>query len=221
MNELAPARLLLVEDDELIAAGLVYSFAAEGYQVSHVSTVTAALDVIADQTFDVALIDLQLPDGTGFTVRERLAPEVAVIFLSVVDDEGNVVRALEGGAEDYVTKPFRLRELLARVRAVRRRRQTGQDRLQLGQVTIDRAAGRVTVDGAAVELTAVEYRLLLAFAHHPGQLLSRRQLQDVLWDEAGGFIEDNTLTVYVKRLRRKLGSAATIETVRGLGYRAS
>jgi DNA-binding response OmpR family regulator len=215
-----PVHVLLVEDDDLIASGLVYSLAAEGYTVQRAATVLEAAEQLRIQQFDLAILDLQLPDGDGFQVRELLPAGTAVIFLSVVDDEGNIVRALDGGAEDYITKPFRLRELLARVKVVLRRHQTGSDTISLGRVLIDQGTGRVSIDGRTLELTPLEYRLLLVLANHPGQALTRAQLLDSLWDDAGGFIEDNTLSVYMKRLRRKLGDAVRIETVRGLGYRA-
>jgi len=131
-----------------------------------------------------------------------------------------MVQALESGADDYIVKPFRLREFLARVQAVLRRRTGGAgDTLSVGDVTIHPTKNTATVRGAALELTALEYKLLLLFATHPGQTLTRTQILDRLWDGAGDFVEDNTLTVCIKRLRQKLNGAAAIETVRGVGYR--
>lgn len=192
-------QILLVEDDAVIASGLVYALQQEGYDVRRAGTVAEALRLLAEQAVELAIIDMQLPDGNGFAVSEAaLARGARVIFLTVMDDEDRIVRALDQGAADYVTKPFRLRELLAR---------------------IDTASGRVTVGGREIALTALEYRLCLIFAQHRGQLLSRAQILDQLWDQGGNFVEDNTLTVYVKRLREKLAGAVTIETVRGRGYR--
>lgn len=192
-------QILLVEDDAVIASGLVYALEQEGYSVCHAETVAAALGVLSERAVDLAIIDMQLPDADGFAVSaEALARGARVIFLTVMDDEDRIVRAFDQGAADYVTKPFRLRELLAR---------------------IDTASGRVTVGGREIALTALEYRLCLIFAQHRGQLLSRAQILDQLWDQGGNFVEDNTLTVYVKRLREKLAGAVTIETVRGRGYR--
>jgi len=204
--------ILLVEDDELIAEGLVYALREEGYAVVHCRSVREAVKAAHEQSFDLALLDMQLPDGTGFDVRREM-PDAAVIFLTVVDDEASILRAFEGGAEDYVTKPFRIRELLARVK------RSLKPVLGVGGVTIDVAAGKAFIDNTAVELTALEYRLLLTFATHRGQLLSRMQILESIWDSAGSFVEDNTLTVYIKRLREKLGDSLNIETVRGLGYR--
>ena len=215
-------RILLVEDDAVIASGLVYALEAEGYFVVHSKSAAEAANEISNAQFELALLDMQLPDGTGFEVRDKLKnTETAVIFLTVVDDEGNIVQAFEGGADDYITKPFRLRELLARVKRTLNTRAGEQNPVlfTLGGVTIDTAAGKVSVDGVPVDFTALEYRLLLTFAQNKGQMLTRAQILENIWDSAGNFVEDNTLTVYIKRLREKLGNAVNIETVRGIGYR--
>jgi DNA-binding response OmpR family regulator len=214
--------LLLVEDDELIASGLVYAFESEGYSVAHFATVKDSSAAINQASFDIAILDLQLPDGNGFDVREKLrASGASVIFLTVVDDEGNIVKALEGGADDYITKPFRLRELTARVKAALKRRSGNlNDTLCLGGVIINPGVGKAYISDIPLDLTALEYRLLLTFASNKGLTLSRRQILENIWDASGNFVEDNTLTVYVRRLREKLGKAANIETIRGMGYKA-
>jgi len=215
-------RILLIEDDEIIASGLVYALEQEGYTVIHGKNVSDARIKIINETFDLAILDMQLPDGTGFGVRELLkGRDTAVVFLTVVDDEGNIVRAFEDGADDYITKPFRLRELLARVKRVLNARdgETRSSVMALGGVSIDTAAGKVYINGVPLDLTALEYRLLLTFAQNRGQMLTRSRILESIWDSAGNFVEDNTLTVYIKRLREKLGGAVNIETVRGLGYR--
>ena len=209
--------ILVVEDDKMIASGLVYALEQEGYTVFHNENVKTALQTIVKQKIDLAILDMQLPDGTGFDVREKLS-NTAVIFLTVDDDETSIVRAFEGGADDYVTKPFRIRELLARVRRTLGA-SSGDIVMKIGDIIIDTATGKVYKNNSLLELTALEYRLLLTFATHKGQILSRTQILDSIWDSAGNFVEDNTLTVYIKRLREKLGTAASIETVRGLGYR--
>lgn len=209
--------LMVVEDDAVIASGLVYALEQEGYGVRQASTVAEARTLLAATAIDLAIVDMQLPDGDGFSVGETaLAQGAQVIFLTVMDDEERIVRALDQGAADYVTKPFRLRELLARVRRALPEQETT---LTLGEARVDTASGRVMVAGQEVPLTALEYRLCLVFAMNRGQLLTRAQILDQLWDQNGNFVEDNTLTVYVKRLREKLGDAVTIETVRGRGYR--
>lgn len=210
-------QILLVEDDAVIASGLVYALEQEGYDVRRAGTVAEALRLLAEQAVELAIIDMQLLDGNGFAVSEAaLARGARVIFLTVMDDEDRIVRALDQGAADYVMKPFRLRELLARIR---RALPEESSLLSLGQARIDTASGRVTVGGREIALTALEYRLCLIFAQNRGRLLSRAQILDMLWDQGGNFVEDNTLTVYVKRLREKLAGAVEIETVRGRGYR--
>jgi DNA-binding response OmpR family regulator len=208
--------ILLVEDDPAIAAGLIYAFEREGYAVTHCGSVAAAN--AAGDDFALAVIDLGLPDGSGFDVAKPLT--CPFLFLTAVDDEANTVHGFDLGADDYVTKPFRLRELLARVKSALRRNSGAGDTLTLSDVSIDLKASKVLRNGSEVDLTALEYKLLLTFALHKGQTLTRVQLLDALWDNAGNFVEDNTLTVYVKRLREKLGEDI-IETVRGLGYRCS
>jgi len=212
--------ILFVEDDAMIASGLVYALEQEGYAVTHSKNVCEAYDALSHGHFDLAILDMQLPDGTGFDVREALkGSRTSIIFLTVVDDEGNVVRAFEGGADDYITKPFRLHELLARVKRTLTSHGGRSSVLTLGGVTIDTAMGKTYVNDELLDLSALEYRLLLTFASNKGQMLTRTQILESIWDSGGNFVEDNTLTVYVKRLREKLGDAVNIETVRGLGYR--
>jgi len=204
----------------MIASGLVYALETADYAVTHAETVAAAQAAIHEQKYDLAILDVGLPDGTGFGLVAGLqAMGASVLFLTAVDDEGNVVRAFEGGADDYITKPFRLGELMARIKAVLRRRAGQGNTLTLGGVTIHTNEGKAYTNGCAIELTALEYRLLLIFANHKGQVLTRAQILGLLWDSEGIFVEDNTLTVYIKRLREKLDGAALIETVRGVGYR--
>jgi DNA-binding response OmpR family regulator len=216
-------KILFVEDDTIITSGLVYALEQEGYDVVHAGNVKEASNKAANNKFDLALLDMQLPDGTGFDVRESFRnTDTAVIFLTVVDDEGNIVHAFESGADDYIIKPFRLRELLARVKRTLNARNGDEifSILTLGGVSIDTVAGKAYVKDELLDLTALEYRLLLTFASNKGQMLTRSQILESIWDAAGNFVEDNTLTVYVKRLREKLGGAVNIETIRGVGYRA-
>lgn len=215
-------KILLVEDDVMIASGLVYALENEGYLPTHCKDVASAYREIAANSFDLAILDMQLPDGTGVDVRRRLADtETAVIFLTVIEEEDQIVHAFEEGAADYITKPFRLRELLARVKRTLQERNSEDkaELLRLGEVTIDTTAGKVFVSENQVNLTALEYRLLLIFASNKSKLLTRNQILENIWDYGENYVEDNTLTVYVKRLREKLGDAIRIETVRGIGYR--
>ena len=214
-------KILLLEDDLMIASGLIYALEQEKYNVTYAKTVKEGKDAIRKTIFDLAILDMQLPDGFGVEIQENLkGTSTEIIFLTVVDDEGNIVKAFEDGAADYITKPFRLRELLARIkRILLQHAGVAPQFLQLGCAKIDSEAARVFIDDELIDLTALEYKLLLTFATNKGRLMTREQILNNLWDASGNFVEDNTLTVYVKRLRAKLGNAVDIQTVRGMGYR--
>ena len=213
-------KLLLVEDDPIISSGLIYAFEQAGYHATHAKDIETAKSFVP--FFDLAILDIGLPDGSGFDLVESLkSAGVSLIFLTAIDEEGHIIRAFEVGAEDYVTKPFRMGELIARVKAALRRRGGFGDVLTLGAIKIHTNEGKALLGDASLELTALEYRLLLTFATHKGQVISRSQILNQLWDAAGQFVEDNTLTVYIKRLRKKIGDGALIETVKGMGYRAN
>ena len=213
-------KLLLVEDDPIISSGLIYAFEQAGYHAAHAKDIETAKSF--PPHFDLAILDIGLPDGSGFDLVESLkSAGVSLIFLTAIDEEGHIIRAFEVGAEDYVTKPFRMGELMARVKAVLRRRGGLGDVLTLGSIKIHTNEGKAFLGDASLDLTALEYRLLLTFATHKGQVISRSQILNQLWDAAGQFVEDNTLTVYIKRLRAKIGDGANIETVKGMGYRAN
>ena len=217
------SRILLVEDDTMIASGILYALETEGYDTNHATGIKDAGSLIEYYNFDLAIIDMQLPDGTGFDVSEIFKNNAtSVIFLTVVDDENTIVRAFDEGAQDYIVKPFRIRELLARVRrilSVNIKNGEKDNIIYMGHAAIHTDEAKVYVNDKSIELTALEYRLLLIFASNKGILLKRQQILDKIWDADGNFVEDNTLTVYVKRLREKLGEAIHIETVRGMGYR--
>ena len=217
------SRILLLEDDTMIASGILYALETEGYETNHATGIKDARRLIEHYNFDLAIIDMQLPDGTGFDVSEIFQnTATSVIFLTVVDDENTIVRAFDEGAEDYIVKPFRIRELLARVRRILSANIKNGEKdniIYMGHAVIHTDEAKVYVNDKIIELTALEYRLLLIFASNKGSLLTRQQILDKIWDADGNFVEDNTLTVYVKRLREKLGEAIHIETVRGMGYR--
>lgn len=224
-------KVFIVEDDPIIVEGLTIALSGEGYEVSSFDNMTDAIEEINSEAhYDVCLLDVNLPDGDGFQVCKaiRAKSDVPVIFLTACDDEIHTVLALEQGADDYISKPFRIRELLARIKAILRRtgsdpaREKPQEVVTVGRNTVDIMSGKVFRDGEEVFLSAVEYRLLLTFIKSRGQLLTRQQILTAMWDSAGDFVNDNTLTVYVRRLRKKLeaeGDAPVIETVRGMGYR--
>ena len=217
-------KVLFVEDDPSIAMGLKYSLTQEGYDICVCRQVSEALEALDRETFDLCLLDVTLPDGTGYEIcrKAKNREETAVIFLTACDDEGNVVMGLDMGADDYITKPFRIRELLSRMKSVLRRykkTENGVQNLQFGPITISPLQAKVYKNGEELMLTAMEYRLLLTLAQAEGKVLTRNQLLESLWDVGGDYVNDNTLTVYIKRLREKLGEEELIHTVRGMGYR--
>ena len=210
---------LVLEDDSTIGYGIKYSLNQEGFEVllcTDCKTAIERLDSGADN-IDFAILDLTLPDGNG--------SDIPVIFLTACDEEVNVVMGLDMGADDYITKPFRVRELISRIKSIIRRYERsnnmGGSKLQIKDITVDFGAGKVYKEGREIILTALEYRLFLTFLNNRGQVLSRNQLLSGIWDVSGDYVNDNTLTVYIKRLREKLETDGDkfIETVRGRGYR--
>lgn len=216
-------RLLLVEDDPTLIRMLKTYLSDEGFLVTAVTGQTDAVRQLG-RGADVALVDIALSEGNGFAVcayaKERGVP---VIFLTASGDEYSVVTGLDMGADDYVAKPFRPRELVSRIRSVLRRCGKKQSVIPLGNLTVDTDKGTVTRAGRDLYLSALEYRLLLVFLNNRGQVLTRDKLLEEIWDSAGDFVGDNTLTVYIKRLREKIEEdpqePKLIRTVRGLGYR--
>jgi DNA-binding response OmpR family regulator len=220
-------KLLLVEDDRTIALGLEYSLSQEGFEVTICDNAKSALSKIDEMKFDIALLDIMLPDGNGFDICRKLKEkdDTPVIFITARDDEGSVVMGLDIGADDYISKPFRIRELQSRIRSVLRRakKQYHDDHvIRYGNVSVNMTKGTVTKNGNDVFLTALEYRLLLTLVNNEGRVLTRNQLIESIWDVSGDFVNDNTLTVYIKRLREKIEddpqNPKIIKTVRGLGY---
>lgn len=221
-------RLLLVEDDEAIALGLEYSLQQENYEVLVCNNGATAKKAIMNEEFDIALLDISLPDGNGFELCKLLKEkkDVPVIFLTARDDEGSIVMGLDIGGDDYITKPFRIRELQSRIRSVLRRteRKSGENQISnYGNVEVNIAEGKVRKNGEDLFLTALEYRLFLTLINNEGQIITRNQLLESIWDVSGEFVNDNTLTVYIKRLREKIEddpqNPTIIKTERGLGYR--
>lgn len=219
-------KILIVEDDHDLSRHLSEFLESEGFQTMVADTRKDAMELIGQQSVDLALVDLMLPDGSGYPICTALRHQggIPVIFLTAVDDEASVVTGLDLGAEDYITKPFRPMELSARIRNVLRRSGRNPSQLWLGDVYIDTTKALVKRHGQEIALSALEYRLLLMFAGHTGEVLSRERLLEEIWDAAGDYVNDNTLTVYIKRLREKLeddpSSPCLIRTVRGIGYRA-
>lgn len=219
-------RVLVVEDDHAIEAALSALLADEGFEVRSVATQDGACQLLARETFDIALLDVTLAQGNGFAVcaaAREAAPNMPVIFLTASDDEYSTVAGLDMGAVDYIAKPFRARELVSRIRGALRRVSSADNVLTAGDVRLDVASAAVTKAGAEVFLSALEYRLLLYFLQHKGKLVTREMLRDAIWDTAGEYVSDNALNVYVKRLREKVEDDSSdprlIQTVRGLGYK--
>lgn len=211
-------RILIVEDDPGISAGLAAFLKGEGYACVCAGSRAGALAELEKGKFDLTLLDISLPDGSGYTVCGAAGEKgVPVIFLTASADELSVVAGLEMGAEDYIAKPFRPLELLSRIKAALRRR-SGSGTVRFLDLTLDTARGTVFRGGEEIFLSALEYRLLLVFANSRGAVLSRDRLLDEIFDAGGEFVNDNTLSVYIGRLREKLGEDA-IRTVRGMGYR--
>ena len=218
--------IFLLEDDDAIALGLCYSQQNEGYNVTLAKSVSEATDIVEKNDFALYILDLTLPDGSGYDVCKKIKSigDRPVIFLTAYDDEVNVVMGFDLGADDYITKPFRLKELLVRIKSVLRRynRTGGDATVKIKNITINTNEAKVYKNGEEIVLTAMEYRLLLILLNNRGKVLSRSQLLENIWDVEGDFVEDNTLTVYIKRLRDKIeedaASSQIIKTVRGLGY---
>ena len=215
----------MVEDDQAIAKNLVLLLRSEGFTVTHAPTRGEALATLARNQFDLALIDISLPDGNGFTLCTEIkeTQNMPVLFLTASGDEASVVTGLNMGADDYITKPFRPRELIARIRTALRKSGRFPSSFELRGLSANLASGVVKKNGNEVFLSALEYRLLLVFMNNPKSILTRSRLLDELWDAAGEFVNDNTLTVYIKRLREKIendpANPQIILTVRGTGYR--
>ncbi len=218
-------KIVIIEDDKAIMNSLSDFLIAEGYTVYKAEGQKDGTRLIRECSPDCILLDISLPDGNGFSICSdvRGYSDVPVIFLTASGDEKSVIAGLELGADDYIKKPFSPAELVARIRTVTRRKNSGTRLLRHSDIAVDTTKGIVTKGGREIYLSALEYRLLLIFISNKGKLFSREQLIDELWTTGGEFISDNTLTVYIKRVREKIGDDMKephiIRTVRGLGYR--
>lgn len=217
--------VFLLEDDEAIGIGLKYSLENEGYTVTIATSVKSAFEIINKEKFALYILDLTLPDGSGYDVCKKIKSigDFPVIFLTAYDDEVNVVMGLELGADDYISKPFRVKELIARIKSVLRRyNRESKGIINIGNVLINTNKATVFKNGQEIILTAMEYKLFLILLNNRGNILSRNKLLEYIWDVEGDFVNDNTLTVYIKRLRDKIeddpSAPMIIKTIRGLGY---
>lgn len=221
-------RILLVEDDDNLVFGIEYTLTSEGYTVVAAGSVEEARKAFNSEAVDLILLDVNLPDGSGYDLcREiRAASSVPIIFLTALDEEANVVAGLDLGADDYMTKPIRTKELLSRMKAVLRRNPKSRDEVNRwisDNIEVRILEGTVLKHNQELLLTGLEYRLLLMLMTHPKQICSRSVILNNLWDMSGEFIDDNTLSVHVRRLREKIEDVPAapkyIITVRGVGYK--
>lgn len=222
-------KLLLLEDDVSLIDGLTYSLKKNGFLADVAQTTAEAYQYLKSETYQVLLLDVTLPDGNGFEVCDwvrKQGNQVPIIFLTALDEEVNVIRGLDSGGDDYITKPFKLGELCSRIRALLRRSgiqaADRSERLSSGPVTVDLTAGRVFLNNQPLELTGAEYRLLCLLLKNAGNTVLRSTILEILWDGNGNFVDDNTLSVYIRRLREKIEADPShpehLLTVRGFGY---
>ena len=230
MGAMELQKLLLLEDDIGLIDGLIYSLEKNGFEIEVARTIKEAEKLLAlRRDFALLLFDVTLPDGNGISLCEKLREagnRTPVIFLTASDEETSVIRGLDCGGDDYITKPFKLGELCSRIRALLRRSAAAymeSDVLRSGDITVNLTEGRVMLRGENVDFTVAEYRLLCLFLKNKGRVLTRTAILDKLWDGAGNFVDDNTLSVYVRRLREKLEDNPSmpehLKTVRGVGYK--
>lgn len=218
-------KILLVEDDGQIASYLGELLRAEGFDTQIAGSKKEASECLLIQAFDLVLLDVSLPDGNGFSICAEIKREyeIPVIFLTASGDEYSVVAGLDMGADDYIAKPFRPRELISRIRSVLRRCKKEQRILSCGDLRVNVSSATVTKGEKELFLSALEYRLLLLLLQNKGQILTRNQLLEEIWDASGEYVNDNTLSVYMKRLREKIEenpqSPRLLHTIRGIGYR--
>lgn len=215
--------ILLIEDDKTISEALTDYLTSEGFHVKQAFNKGDAIRAIEASGYELLIVDVSLPDGNGFEVCKLAAAKgMPAIFLTASGDERSVVKGFDSGAYDYIQKPFRPLELLSRIKSVLRRAGT-QSCVEIGNLRVDTDKGIVTKNAELLELSALEYRILMVFINNRGILLSRNKLLEAIWDIAGDFVNDNTLTVYIKRLREKIEddpqNPILIKTVRGMGYR--
>lgn len=221
-------RILVVEDDQAITMGLEFALTQEDYVVDVADTIASAKARVNSHEYDLYLLDINLPDGNGLDFCRELRQKTSnpVIFLTASDEENNMITSFDIGADDYITKPFRIKVLLSRIKAILRRSENKLiSMVTLGNIRVNLQTAKVYRDDEEIILTTMEYKLLLTFIQNPNEALSRDELLEGLWEFGSEFVNDNTLTVYIKRLREKIEDDPSrpllIQTVRGMGYRLS
>lgn len=220
-------KILIVEDDKNITNTLTYYLQNEGFKIETAKNKNEGIEKIKEKIYNLILLDITLPDGNGYEIYHELKKEknTPVIFLTALDEEKDIVKGLDIGADDYITKPFRTRELLSRIKNVLRhtKQEEIEEKIKIGNVEINEAKGIVLKNGKEIELTALEYKILTLLFENRGRIISREQILANIWDENENYVNDNTLTVYIKRIREKIeediNSPKIIKTIRGLGYK--
>lgn len=215
-------KVLLVEDNNSIILGLEYLFKEEKFTYNITKNKRDTLNLLDKESFDIVLLDVSLPDGNGFDICKYIKKKnIPVIFLTAKDEEKDVVMGFELGADDYIIKPFRNRELISRIKNVLRRKSNLDNCITVKDIKIDTEIGKVYRENKEIVLTKLEYKILYNLFVNKNKLITREEILNDIWDIAGNFVEDNTLTVYIKRIREKIGDkeGEIIQTVRGRGYR--
>ena len=216
-------KILLIEDNEAIIMGLKYSLEQENFQVISAKTAKESKEKLDNKNIDIVLLDVSLPDGNGFEICKEIKEikDIPILFFTAQDEETSIVLGLDLGADDYIVKPFRTRELISRIKSVLRRygKKEENNIIQYKDIKIDTISAKVYKNNKEIIFTSLEYRILLMLFTNQNKLITREQLLEKIWDIAGNFVNDNTLTVYIKRIREKLEDDSIIKTVRGLGYR--
>lgn len=224
-NIVNKTKILVVEDNKSIIDGLEYLLQKEGFEAVIVNSKKQAISYIRNNEYDLFLLDVELPDGTGFEICKQLrtVTEKPIIFISARAEESNIVYGLDIGADDYITKPFRNNELVSRIRSVLRRypsERKAKNVIIFGNLKVDLDKAKVYKNSEEIFLTNLEYKILLLFLNNINRIITRDELLDKIWDIDGNFVNDNTLSVYIKRLRTKISEKdkLLIKTVRGIGY---
>ena len=212
--------ILIVEDNEAIIKGLKYLLEQEQFQVIACKSIEETMNIIGKQDIDLVVLDITLPDGSGYELCEYIKKytNTPIIFLTAREEEQDVVKGLDMGAEDYIIKPFRNKELVSRINNVLRRFNTESNKITYKNIQINLEEKTACVNGIDIGLTALEYKILVLLFTNIGKTVTREQILEKIWDVAGNFVNDNTLTVYIKRIRNKLGFADCIKTIKGIGY---
>ena len=223
-------KILLVEDDRNIAITISYYLQQEGFTINTAKTVKEGIEKIKNNEYDLMLLDINLPDGTGYALYQEMKniQEIPTIFLTALDEEKDIVKGFDLGADDYITKPFHAGELLSRIKNVLRHniktaKKEIEEKIKIKNVEINLSCGKVLKEGKEIELTALEYKILVMLFENRGKMITREQILSYIWDNEQNFVNDNTLTVYIKRIREKIednpNKPEIIRTVRGVGYK--